>query len=212
MTLECASWITLGIIPLTTWKRCETKHLIIKWSTTWGRANWSTLCLVYSIPEIHSEFGFNTFAFLWDCCSHEAKIIGISRRWGWARHLPGEWPDGGPWGTDGKWTQRRTALKLNLTWDCIFYLNLEAAGSNPDAVFTFLVLLRSTFLQGYSLKAVSLALWCIRDAFTMLTSSPLCIDYYLCYRRWTEVVFTRLSVCLSVSTISQLWTDSDDIW
>ena len=36
------------------------------------------------------------------CCS---RLIGISRRWGWARHLPGGWPDGGPWSTGGKWTQ-----------------------------------------------------------------------------------------------------------
>ena len=28
---------------------------------------------------------------------------------GWARHLPGGWPGGGPWSTGGKWTQQRTA-------------------------------------------------------------------------------------------------------
>ena len=39
-----------------------------------------------------------------------SRLIGISRRWGWARHLPGGWPDGGPWSTGGKWTQRRAAL------------------------------------------------------------------------------------------------------
>ena len=35
--------------------------------------------------------------------------IDISRRWGWARHLPGGWSNGGPWSTGGKWTQRCTA-------------------------------------------------------------------------------------------------------
>ena len=38
-----------------------------------------------------------------------SRLIGISRRWEWARHLPGGWPDGGPWITGGKWTQRRAA-------------------------------------------------------------------------------------------------------
>ena len=28
---------------------------------------------------------------------------------GWARHLPRGWPDGGPWSTGGKWSQRRAA-------------------------------------------------------------------------------------------------------
>ena len=28
----------------------------------------------------------------------------------WSRHLPGGWPDGGPWSTGGKWTQQRAAL------------------------------------------------------------------------------------------------------
>ena len=37
------------------------------------------------------------------------QVIGISRRWGWARHLPGGWPDRGHWSTSGKWKQRRTA-------------------------------------------------------------------------------------------------------
>jgi len=36
-----------------------------------------------------------------------SRLINISRRWGWARHLPGGWPDGGPRSTGGKWTQRR---------------------------------------------------------------------------------------------------------
>ena len=36
-------------------------------------------------------------------------LIGISRRWGWARHLLGGWPDGGLWSTGGKWTHRSTA-------------------------------------------------------------------------------------------------------
>ena len=39
-----------------------------------------------------------------------SRLIGISRRWGWARQLPGGWPDGDPWSTNGKWTQRRAAL------------------------------------------------------------------------------------------------------
>ena len=29
-----------------------------------------------------------------------SRLIGISRRWGWARHLPGGCPDGGPWWND----------------------------------------------------------------------------------------------------------------
>ena len=29
---------------------------------------------------------------------------------GIARHLPGGWPDGGPWSTGGTWTLRRAAL------------------------------------------------------------------------------------------------------
>ena len=38
-----------------------------------------------------------------------SRLIGISR-WIWVRHLPGGWPDGGPWSTGVKWTQRRAAL------------------------------------------------------------------------------------------------------
>ena len=38
-----------------------------------------------------------------------SRLISISRRWGWARHLLGGWPDGGPWRIGGKWTQRRAA-------------------------------------------------------------------------------------------------------
>ena len=37
------------------------------------------------------------------------RLISISRRWGWARHLPGVWPDRGHWNTGGKWTQQHTA-------------------------------------------------------------------------------------------------------
>jgi len=39
-----------------------------------------------------------------------SRLIGISRRLGWARHLPGRCPGRGPWNTDGKWMQRRAAL------------------------------------------------------------------------------------------------------
>ena len=39
-----------------------------------------------------------------------SRLISISRRWGWARHLPEGWPDRGPWSTGGKWTQRCAAL------------------------------------------------------------------------------------------------------
>ena len=39
-----------------------------------------------------------------------SKFISISRRWGWAKHLPGGCPDRGPWSTGGKWAQRRAAL------------------------------------------------------------------------------------------------------
>ena len=38
-----------------------------------------------------------------------SRLMSTSRRWGWARHLPGGWPDVGPWSTDGKWAQRRAA-------------------------------------------------------------------------------------------------------
>ena len=38
-----------------------------------------------------------------------SRLIDISRIWGRATHLPGGWPDGGPWSTDGKWMQRRAA-------------------------------------------------------------------------------------------------------
>ena len=41
-----------------------------------------------------------------------SRLISTSRRWGWARHLPGGWPDGGPWSTGGKWTQRCAALGM----------------------------------------------------------------------------------------------------
>ena len=43
----------------------------------------------------------------WSGCS---RLISISRRLGWARNLPGRWPDGGPWSAGGKWTQRSAAL------------------------------------------------------------------------------------------------------
>ena len=47
-----------------------------------------------------------------------SSLIGISRRWGWARHLPGGWPDGGSWSTGRKWTQWRSVLAHApyLTW------------------------------------------------------------------------------------------------
>ena len=35
-----------------------------------------------------------------------SRLIGISGRWGWARHLPVGWPDWGPWSTGKKWTKR----------------------------------------------------------------------------------------------------------
>ena len=38
-----------------------------------------------------------------------SRLISISRRWEWARHLPGRWPDEGSWSTSGKWMQRRAA-------------------------------------------------------------------------------------------------------
>ena len=34
-----------------------------------------------------------------------SRLIGILRRWGWARNLPGGWPEGGPWSTGGNWMQ-----------------------------------------------------------------------------------------------------------
>ena len=43
-----------------------------------------------------------------------SMLISISRRWGWARHLPGVWPDGGPWSTGGKWTQCATLARASI--------------------------------------------------------------------------------------------------
>ena len=48
-----------------------------------------------------------------------SRLISISRRWGWARYLPGGWPDGGSWSSGGKWTQRRAA---------------QAHGPKPDLI------------------------------------------------------------------------------
>ena len=49
-----------------------------------------------------------------------SRLIGISRRWGWDRHLPAGSPVGGPWSTSGKWMQWSTALANapipDLTW------------------------------------------------------------------------------------------------
>ena len=53
-----------------------------------------------------------------------SRLINISRRWGWARHLPGGWPDGGPWGTGGKWTQICAALAHAPIPDLTFILSL----------------------------------------------------------------------------------------
>jgi len=39
------------------------------------------------------------------CLVVAAGLIDISRRWGWARYLPGGWPDGGFWSSGGKWKQ-----------------------------------------------------------------------------------------------------------
>ena len=39
-----------------------------------------------------------------------SMVIGISRSWGWASHLPGGWSDGGPWSTGSKLMQRCAAL------------------------------------------------------------------------------------------------------
>ena len=46
---------------------------------------------------------------------------------GMGRHLPGGWPDGGPWSTGGKWMQRRAALAHapipELTFLCGAYIS-----------------------------------------------------------------------------------------
>ena len=68
-----------------------------------------------------------------------SRLIGISSRWGWARHLLGGWPDGGPWSTGGKWTQRRAALThapipdltLGNMW-VTFSLNLFSRSGEED--------------------------------------------------------------------------------
>jgi len=39
-----------------------------------------------------------------------SRLISISRRWGWARNLPGRWLDVGLWSTGGRWTQSHAAL------------------------------------------------------------------------------------------------------
>ena len=45
------------------------------------------------------------------------RLISISRKWGWARHLPGGWRDGGPW-SPGKrvWNNRhlRKGTKISM--------------------------------------------------------------------------------------------------
>ena len=50
-----------------------------------------------------------------------SRLISISKRWGWARYLPGRWSDGGPWSTSGKWAQCHAALMHapipELTWN-----------------------------------------------------------------------------------------------
>ena len=38
-----------------------------------------------------------------------SMLNGISKRRRWARHLPGGWPDGGPWSSSENWMQRRAA-------------------------------------------------------------------------------------------------------
>ena len=38
------------------------------------------------------------------------QVDQLLKEIGWARHLPVGWPDGGPWSTGRKWTQRRAAL------------------------------------------------------------------------------------------------------
>ena len=38
-----------------------------------------------------------------------SRLINISKRCGWVRHLPGGWPDRGSCCTGGKWTQRCAA-------------------------------------------------------------------------------------------------------
>jgi len=74
------------------------------------------------------------------------RIIGISRRWGWARHLHEGWPDWGPWNTSGKWTQLRAALVLvpipDLTSpQCVHFQML------PQQLDEILWLARIYFLQ-----------------------------------------------------------------
>ena len=41
-----------------------------------------------------------------------SRLISISRRWGWARHLPGGWPDGGPCSSSQKWTQHALLRRM----------------------------------------------------------------------------------------------------
>uniref|UniRef100_A0A8C4NDS4 Dynactin subunit 6 n=1 Tax=Eptatretus burgeri TaxID=7764 RepID=A0A8C4NDS4_EPTBU len=52
------------------------------------------------------------------------RLIGISRRWGWVRRLPGGWPDGGLWRTGGKWMQRCAALAHALKPELFMRLHI----------------------------------------------------------------------------------------
>ena len=54
-----------------------------------------------------------------------SRLINISRRWGWARHMPGGWPDGGPWSTGRKRTQQHAAPSHAPTPDLTLRSNIR---------------------------------------------------------------------------------------
>ena len=95
-------------------------------------------------------------------------LISISRRWGWARHLPGGWPDGGLWSAGGKWTQRRAALAhapipdLTRPWTCCFYSPNNgwrpsmSSMRSRQSFWTYLVVLNSLASSFLTLQTVCL--------------------------------------------------------
>ena len=90
--------------------------------TTWPMTSSFPHCVqVYGLMML-CKFYFDRADHVPRGCS---RLLGISRRWGWARHLPGGWPDGGHCSTGGIWTQRRTALAHDpipdLTWSDMWF-------------------------------------------------------------------------------------------
>ena len=121
-----------------------------------------------------------------------SRLIGISRRSGWASHLSGRWPDGGSWSSGGKWTQQRAC---SHTWSD---LCKKLQGSTLD------IMLDSRIVDMYARKHPQ----------NMWFMNPLS-DYFSFIRqsRWCHIS-TLLSECLlTVQFMSeQLIYDRYAIW